>query len=115
MKHFTIENETHCIAVHASAKRAEATAHSERFSSETGLAKLTADWPMARLTELWNSLPGVTQVKKFTDRATAVARIWKAIQQLEINASESVAAAAVVANGAAPQGRRRARRAGAGA
>ncbi|MDQ2950606.1 MAG: DUF3489 domain-containing protein [Acidobacteriota bacterium] len=30
--------------------------------------------------EIWNSIPGFTAVKKFKDRKTAVARIWKAIQ-----------------------------------
>jgi hypothetical protein len=36
----------------------------------------------ARLIEIFNSLPGMTPVKKFKDRATAVSRIWKAIQTL---------------------------------
>ena len=35
-----------------------------------------------------NSLPGATPVKKFTDRKTAIARIWKAIQSLQPAASE---------------------------
>ena len=33
--------------------------------------------------EIWNSIPGFTRVKKFTDRRTAVARIWKALQSLD--------------------------------
>jgi hypothetical protein len=82
MKNFTIENETNNITVHASAKEAEAVPNSERFTSEVALAKLAADWPAARLVEIWNSLPGETPVKKFKDRATAVSRIWKAIQSL---------------------------------
>ena len=40
-------------------------------------------WPASRLVEIWNSVPGFTPVKKFTDRKTALARIWKAIQNLE--------------------------------
>ena len=56
--------------------------HAERFRNEGGLAKLAADWPAARLVDIWNSLPGETPVKKFKDRATAVSRIWKAIQNL---------------------------------
>ena len=36
----------------------------------------------SKLLELWNSLPGVVPVKKFTDRKTALARIWKAAQAL---------------------------------
>ena len=82
MKNFTIENETNNITVHGSAKEAEAVPNSERFSNEAALAKLAANWPAARLVEIWNSLPGETPVKKFKDRATAVSRIWKAIQSL---------------------------------
>jgi hypothetical protein len=82
MKHFTIENESNNITVHGSAKEAEAVPNTERFSSEAALSKLAGNWPAARLVEIWNSLPGETPVKKFKDRATAVSRIWKAIQNL---------------------------------
>lgn len=82
MKTFTIENETNNITVHASAKEADAVPNSERFGNEAALAKLAADWPAARLVEIWNSLPGATEVRKFKDRATAVSRIWKALQIL---------------------------------
>ena len=82
MKNFTIENETNNIMIHGSAKEADAVLNTERFSSEAMLTKLAANWPAARLVEIWNSLPGETQAKKFKDRATAVARIWKAIQNL---------------------------------
>jgi hypothetical protein len=78
----TIENETNNITVHGSAKEADAVLNSERFSTEAALAKLAANWPAARLGEIFNSLPGETPVKKFKDRATAVSRIWKAIQRL---------------------------------
>jgi len=82
MKNFTIESETNNITVHGSAKEADAVPNSERFSNEAALAKLSANLPASRLVEIWNSLPGETQVKKFKDRATAVSRIWKAIQSL---------------------------------
>ena len=82
MKNFTIENDTNNITSHASAKEAEAVPDSERFGNEASLTKLAANWPVARLVEIWNSLPGVTPVKKFKDRATAVGRIWKAIHSL---------------------------------
>jgi Protein of unknown function (DUF3489) len=82
MKNFTIENETNNITIYGTVKEAEAVPNSERFSSEAALAKLAANWPAARLVEIWNSLAGETQVKKFKDRATAVSRIWKAIQNL---------------------------------
>jgi len=44
---------------------------------------LVAAWPAARLIEVWNGIPGLTPVKKFTDRKSGVARIWKAIQSLD--------------------------------
>jgi hypothetical protein len=59
-----------------------------RFSSEKELSKLAANWPAERLVEIWNAFAGVPPfgdlkpVKKFTDRKTAVARIWKAVQAL---------------------------------
>ena len=82
MKTFTIENETNNITIHATIQDAEAVVNAECFRTEAQLAKLAADWPAARLVEIWNSLPGETPVKKFKDRATAVSRIWKAIQRL---------------------------------
>jgi hypothetical protein len=90
MKNFTIENETNNITIHGSAKEAEAFPDSERFGTEAALAKLAANWPAARLIDIWNSLPGATPVRKFKDRATAVSRIWKAIQSL--GQAEAVAA-----------------------
>ena len=79
---FTIENESDNIMAHATAQEAEAVPNAERFRNEAGLAKLAADWSAARLVEIYNSLPGVSPVKKFTDRKIAVSRIWKAIQSL---------------------------------
>jgi hypothetical protein len=79
---FTIENESNNITAHATVQDAEAVPNAKRFRNEAGLAKLAADWPATRLVEIYNSLPGVSPVKKFTDRKTAVGRIWKAIQSL---------------------------------
>jgi hypothetical protein len=87
MKHFVIENETNNITVYGSAKEADAASNSERFSNEAALAKLAADWPAARLVGIWNSLPGVNPVTRFKDRATALGRIWKAVQALDQPAS----------------------------
>jgi hypothetical protein len=59
-----------------------------RFTSEKELLKLAANWPTERLVEIWNGFAGVPPfgdlkpVKKFTDRKTAVARIWRAVQAL---------------------------------
>src|SRR5581483_6740549 len=61
----------------------------EHFASEKELAKLAANWPADRLVQVWNSFAGVAPfddlkpVRKFTDRKTAVARVWKAIQRLD--------------------------------
>ena len=60
----------------------------DRFATEKEFAKLSADWPPNRFPEVWNAFAGVVPfdglkpVKKFTDRKTAVSRIWKAIQAL---------------------------------
>ena len=89
---FTIENETDNITAHATAQEAEAVPNEERFRNEAGLAKLAANWPAARLVEIYNSLPGVSPVKKFTDRKTAVGRIWKAIQSLRQSLLDQVEA-----------------------
>jgi len=51
-----------------------------RFSSIEELARVTQDWRLARLVAVWNGLPGLTSVSKFTDRRTAITRIWKALQ-----------------------------------
>jgi Protein of unknown function (DUF3489) len=52
----------------------------DSFSSLNELGHLAEPWPAARLVRLWNSLPGVTPVTRFTDRNTALNRIWKVLQ-----------------------------------
>lgn len=60
----------------------------QTFHSPVQLDKISQEWPAGRLVEIWNSFAGVAPfddlklVKKFTDRKTAVARIWAAIQRL---------------------------------
>ena len=39
-----------------------------------------------RLVEIWNSLPGVKPVERFTSRQVATTRIWKVIQNFGRNA-----------------------------
>ena len=84
MRTFTINSENN-ITVFASYKEAKTSDATDAviFTTEDELAKLAAHWPTHRLVDLWNSLTGVTPVKKFTDRKTAIARIWKAIQSLQ--------------------------------
>jgi len=77
---FTIDSENN-IAAHAS--ESEITDKgSEQFTSEKELAQLAAAWRGIRLIDIWNRIPGVMPVKRFTNRAVAIARIWKAVQAL---------------------------------
>jgi Protein of unknown function (DUF3489) len=81
MKTFTIDNE-YKISARESGAGAEQAAvpGAGQFSNIDELARVTLDWPLARLVALWNGLPGLTPVSKFTDRKTALRRIWKALQ-----------------------------------
>jgi hypothetical protein len=60
----------------------------EIFANQKELADLAANWPANRLIEVWNGIPGLTPVKKFTDRKSAVVRIWKAITEAATTAPE---------------------------
>jgi hypothetical protein len=70
------------------------------FSSEKELTKLAAAWPMARFAEVWNNFAEVPPfgdlkpVKKFTDRKSAITRIWRAIQALTPTPAPTAAPAA---------------------
>jgi Protein of unknown function (DUF3489) len=55
------------------------------FSSERELSLRTARWSGSRLVQVWNRLPNLQPVKKFTDRRTAIHRIWRAIQEGHVN------------------------------
>jgi len=85
MATFTIDSENNIIAHAGNPASADPQ---QLFATEKELAKLAADWPGARLIEVWNSFAGVAPfddlqpVKKFTNRPTAVRRIWQAIARL---------------------------------
>ena len=79
MKHFTIDAENN-ITVHASRKEARET-DAGVFATEEQFADLIGP-DNKRLIEIWNTLPGVRPVTKFTSRKTATERIWKAVQNL---------------------------------
>ena len=72
----------------------------DHFATEKEFAKLSSDWPINRFAEVWNGFAGVVPfdglkpVKKFTDRKTAVNRIWKAIQALTPAPAQQAAPAA---------------------
>jgi hypothetical protein len=44
---------------------------------------LAASWPLKRSVEIWDRLPGVTPVQKFTSRQIALERIWRALEHPE--------------------------------
>jgi hypothetical protein len=75
MTTFTLETDNNITAFAATEQVPEGQ---DRFTTEKEFAKLSAAWPITRFAEVWNAFAG----KKFTDRKTAVARIWKAIQAL---------------------------------
>jgi hypothetical protein len=82
---FTIDSDNHIVAHAGIPASAD---NQQRFTSEKELAELAADWPGARLIEVWNSFAGVAPfdglkpVKKFTSRQIAVRRIWQAVARL---------------------------------
>ena len=89
---------------------------STTFASEKELAKLTAEWPLSRLIDAWNSFAGAAPftdlkpVKKFTDREAAVARIWKAVERLSPDGAQPAGHVAPVkgrAKKSPPKGKRR--------
>ena len=95
MRLFAIDNDNTITAFPAAEQIPEGQ---EQFASEKELAKLAANWTSDRLVQIWNSFAGVAgfgtdlkPVKKFTDRKSAVARVWKAIQKLEAPAAPQVA------------------------
>lgn len=66
MQAFTIDADNN-ITIFASSKEVEGNgADTETFRTPQELAALAAKWPVARLVEIWNSLPGVEPVQRFT-------------------------------------------------
>jgi hypothetical protein len=44
---------------------------------------IAGTWPLKRLVAIWNALPDVKPVEKFTNRQIALERIWRAIESPE--------------------------------
>src|SRR3989441_5714871 len=81
MTTFRIDAENN-ITAFASEQIEESGGETEIFTNQQELAQAAGKWPAARLVAIWNSLPGVEPVQRFTSRQVAVTRIWKAIQGL---------------------------------
>ena len=56
---------------------------SATFETEREFRDVVADWPGNRFVDVWNRLPRAKNVSKFTDRNTAIRRIWKALHELK--------------------------------
>jgi hypothetical protein len=97
MTTFAIDTDNNITAFAAAEQVPEG---SGRFATEKEFTKVSADWPIAHFAEVWNGFAGVVPfddlrpVKKFTDRKTAVGRIWKAIQALTPTPAPQAALAA---------------------
>ena len=84
MKTFLIDTENNITAYGSETDaRAAVTADAITFSNLDELTQDSAPWPTARFVQIWNSIPGVVAVKKFTSRQIALQRIWNAIQTLQ--------------------------------
>src|SRR6266478_4916477 len=83
MTTFQMNAENNITAYTSGEQVTESAGETETFTSRQELAALAEKWPAARLVEIWNGLPGVEPVERFTSRQVAVTRIWKTIQQLE--------------------------------
>jgi len=75
--HVTAEDHIRVMNEH---EPADSNAGGSTFASEQELEELVHEWPMKRLVEIWNHLPGLERVARFTDRKTAIRRIWRALQ-----------------------------------
>jgi hypothetical protein len=109
MATFTI-NDDNNITVFASAEEAAQAGDRTaiQFDSQAALARVSADWPLSRFVEIWNSISGNKQVSKFADRKKAVARIWAAIQPIAERAVASQTEEPKAAKGAKPAKRAKA-------
>src|SRR5262249_43832481 len=93
MKTFAItpDNQVRVIASRKEIKSANLT-DAQLLTNRVGFTRLARAWPMTRLVELWNQIPGAKPVKKFTDRKSAMNRIWEAIQKVGQPAAEGAPA-----------------------
>jgi hypothetical protein len=107
---FAIDNENG-ITAYPSRKEAEAafqcgyvfSGDGSFFASREQLDQVLTGCPGSRLIEIWNGIPGVEPVSKFTSRTIAIGRIWKAIQPLAPAVAEETADVAPQAADVAPK------------
>jgi hypothetical protein len=88
MQAFTIDSDNN-ITVHANKKIARQTGAGVFDTAENFAKLIGAD--NKRLIEIWNSLTGVTPVKKFTSGAVASRRIFAEVQKLALPGGSATA------------------------
>ena len=82
MKTFILDAD-HNITVYASQQEAaSAVPAGDAFTTAAGLRAALKNYSAATAVEIWNSLTGVTPVRKFKDAATAARRIFAEVQKL---------------------------------
>jgi hypothetical protein len=82
MKTFILDAD-HNITAYASQQQASsAVPPGDAFTTAAGLKAALKNYPAATAVGIWNSLTGVTPVKKFKDAATAAERIFAELQKL---------------------------------
>ena len=79
--HFRIDTDGGIAAypTKSEAQAAVATEGGAIFATRAELADLGKTLPMQTLVDAWNSLTGVTPVKRFKDRPSATNRIWEVV------------------------------------
>jgi hypothetical protein len=91
MKTFILDAD-HNITAYASQEAASnAVPPGDAFSTAAGLRTALKNYSAATAVEIWNSLTGVTPVKKFKDAATAAKRIFAELQKLGVPDAEAAA------------------------
>jgi transposase len=95
MKTFILDAD-HNITVYASQREAAgAVPAGDAFTTAAGLKAALKNYSPATAVGIWNSLTGVTPVRKFKDAATAAQRIFTEVQKL--GGPDSVATEAPIA------------------
>ena len=81
---FTIDTDNNISAFATKEEAAASTTNpAETFASRKELLHLADSWPAERLAAIWNSLPGVQEVKGFKNAKLAASKIWERIQGLD--------------------------------
>jgi hypothetical protein len=83
MTTFTIDEQNQIVAFATAEQAAAATSTPfDTFATQEELTELATRWRAPRLLAIWNSLPGVSPVKRFKNPKAVIGCIWERIQSL---------------------------------